>query len=204
MLVHLKCLILWVVAYLKGIILTEYHHNLISGKPSSQTGQSWCQIKEVSIHGKISILASFRVRLVIRGPCLTSMYCRPTRRLWDHNHQVMRLREGLAQEGWRGGWLSPVCCVPREQKRHGWTDSSLEPLVPLIGLWALHLSCALETIYRPLWAPGREDPLEKEMATTPVFLPGKSHGQRSLAGYSPWGHRVGHDWATSTFTVILS
>ena len=32
---------------------------------------------------------------------------------------------------------------------------------------------------------------------TPVFLPGESHGQRSLAGYSPWGHkRVGHDLAT--------
>ena len=27
---------------------------------------------------------------------------------------------------------------------------------------------------------GREDPLEEEMATHPVFLPGKSHGQRSL------------------------
>ena len=26
------------------------------------------------------------------------------------------------------------------------------------------------------------------MATTPVFLPGESHGQRSLAGYNPWGH----------------
>ena len=24
---------------------------------------------------------------------------------------------------------------------------------------------------------------------TPVFLPGKSHGQRSLAGCSPWGHK---------------
>ena len=23
---------------------------------------------------------------------------------------------------------------------------------------------------------------------TPVFLPGESHGQRSLEGYSPWGH----------------
>ena len=23
----------------------------------------------------------------------------------------------------------------------------------------------------------------------PVFLPGKSHEQRSLAGYSPWGHK---------------
>ena len=24
---------------------------------------------------------------------------------------------------------------------------------------------------------------------TPVFLPGESHGQRSLAGYSPWGRK---------------
>ena len=24
---------------------------------------------------------------------------------------------------------------------------------------------------------------------TPVFLPGEFHGQRSLAGYSPWGHK---------------
>ena len=31
--------------------------------------------------------------------------------------------------------------------------------------------------------------LEKEMATTPVSLPGKSHGQRSLVGCSPWGHK---------------
>ena len=36
---------------------------------------------------------------------------------------------------------------------------------------------------------GWENPLEKEMAITPVFLPGKSHGQRNLAGYSPWGHK---------------
>ena len=33
--------------------------------------------------------------------------------------------------------------------------------------------------------------------TTQVFWPGKSHGQRSLAGYSPWGHkRIGHDLVT--------
>ena len=25
---------------------------------------------------------------------------------------------------------------------------------------------------------------------TPVILPGKSHGQRSPVGYSPWGHKV--------------
>ena len=32
---------------------------------------------------------------------------------------------------------------------------------------------------------GQEDPLEKEMTTHPVFLPGKSHGQRILVGYNP-------------------
>ena len=31
--------------------------------------------------------------------------------------------------------------------------------------------------------------LEEGMQPTPVFLPGESHGQRSLAGYSPWGRR---------------
>ena len=35
---------------------------------------------------------------------------------------------------------------------------------------------------------GGEDILEKGTATTPVFLPGKFHGQRSLAGYTV--HRV--------------
>ena len=34
---------------------------------------------------------------------------------------------------------------------------------------------------------GQEDPLEKEWQPSPVFLPGEFHGQRSLAGYSPWG-----------------
>ena len=33
---------------------------------------------------------------------------------------------------------------------------------------------------------GWEDPLEKEMATHSSILPGKSHGQRSLVGYSQW------------------
>ena len=33
---------------------------------------------------------------------------------------------------------------------------------------------------------GQEDPLERKWHPTPVLLPGKSHGQRSLADYSPW------------------
>ena len=36
---------------------------------------------------------------------------------------------------------------------------------------------------------GQEDPLEEGRQPTPVFLPGESHGQRSLVSYSPWGHK---------------
>ena len=31
-------------------------------------------------------------------------------------------------------------------------------------------------------------PWRSEWQPTPVFWPGESHGQRSLEGYSPWGH----------------
>ena len=53
-----------------------------------------------------------------------------------------------------------------------------------------NLSVMQETWVQSL---GRKDSLEKGMATHFVkfvlFLPGEFHGQRSLAGYSPWGHK---------------
>ena len=46
------------------------------------------------------------------------------------------------------------------------------------------------------------DVLEKEMAPTSVFLPGKSHRQRSFVGYIVHGvARVGHDLATTPPTT---
>ena len=38
----------------------------------------------------------------------------------------------------------------------------------------------------------RKIPCRRKWQPTPVFLPGKSHRQRNLAGYSPCGHRVRH------------
>ena len=43
----------------------------------------------------------------------------------------------------------------------------------------------------------RKIPWRRKWQPTPVFLPGKFHGQRNLVGYNPWGHkRVGHNLAT--------
>ena len=52
---------------------------------------------------------------------------------------------------------------------------------------------------------GQEDLLEKRMAPTSVLLPGKSHGQRSLAGYSPQGCKESDmtKWLTLSLSGIL-
>ena len=43
----------------------------------------------------------------------------------------------------------------------------------------------------------RKSPWRRKWQPTPVFLPGKSYGQRILESYSPWGcKRVGHNLAT--------
>ena len=46
-----------------------------------------------------------------------------------------------------------------------------------------------------VWSLSSEDPLEKEIATYSSIL-AWSIPQRSLAGYSPWGRKTGHDLAT--------
>ena len=55
---------------------------------------------------------------------------------------------------------------------------------------------AMETQVRFL---GQEDsPGEGEQQLTPGFLPGEFHGQKSLVGYNPWGHKQSD--TTNTFT----
>ena len=49
-----------------------------------------------------------------------------------------------------------------------------------------HLPTMRETWVQSL---GWEDPWRRKWQPTPVPLPGKSHGWRSLAGYSPWGRK---------------
>ena len=55
----------------------------------------------------------------------------------------------------------------------------------LVAQSVKNLFAVQETRVRSL---GRENPLEKDgdLQPTPLFLPGKSHGQRNLVGCSPW------------------
>ena len=46
-----------------------------------------------------------------------------------------------------------------------------------------------ETLETQVQTPGGEAPLEEEMAVHSSVLACRIHRQRSLVGYSPWGHR---------------
>jgi len=50
---------------------------------------------------------------------------------------------------------------------------------------------------------GWDDPLEKGMATPPVFLPGEFLGQMSLVGYSLWGRKELDTTQQLTLTTLL-
>ena len=66
------------------------------------------------------------------------------------------------------------------------TLSLVEGNASLIAQMVKNLPAMWETRVLSL---GWEDPLEKEMAIHSVLLPGKSHGLRSLVGYSLCGHK---------------
>ena len=58
--------------------------------------------------------------------------------------------------------------------------------------------CVAEMWVRSL---DQEDPLKKEMTTHSIFLPGKSHGRRSLVSYSPWGRKESDMTERLHFTI---
>ena len=65
--------------------------------------------------------------------------------------------------------------------------------VIILGLTASLVAQTVKRLptMRETWVQslGREDPLEKEMAIHSRTIAWKIHGQRSLVGYSPWGHK---------------
>ena len=57
---------------------------------------------------------------------------------------------------------------------------------PLVAQTVKSLPAVWETRVQSLC---QEIPWRRKWQPTPVFLPGESHGQRNLAGYSPWGRK---------------
>ena len=62
----------------------------------------------------------------------------------------------------------------------------------------IHMNC-IEKDFPMITHAEESQEWRRKWQPTPVLLPRKFHGWRSLVGYSPWSHRVRHDWATFHF-----
>ena len=66
-------------------------------------------------------------------------------------------------------------------------------------------TCQCRRFNRPGFSPWvGKIPWKRSWQPSPIFLPGESHGQRSLVGYNPSGHRVRYDWGDlAPHTLLL-
>ena len=72
--------------------------------------------------------------------------------------------------------------------------------LPLVAQMVKESTCQCRRLGFIPWV--RKIPWRRAWQPTPVFLPGKSHGQRSLEGYSPWGCKESYMTEQLTLTTI--
>ena len=81
-------------------------------------------------------------------------------------------------------WWTTVHGAAKSQTRLG--DFTHAPYCFLVAQTVNNLPAMQETQVHSL---GGKIPCRRKSQPAPVFVPGVFHGQKSLAGYSPWGHK---------------
>ena len=107
---------------------------------------------------------------------------------------------------WRIPWTEEPAglqSIGLQRVGHNWVTNTLTLYIEhgsRAGIWVIwgfpggdsseDPSCQCRTHKRHWFYPWvRKIPWRRAWQPTPVFLPGESHGQRSLVGYSPWGRK---------------
>ena len=97
--------------------------------------------------------------------------------------------------------MKNVACQISKQRRSQNPTVSPEG-TPVLPWWLSWLRVCLQC-RRPRFYPWvGKNPCRREWQPTPVFLPGKFQGQRSLVGYCPWGHKESDTTEQLHFTSL--
>ena len=120
---------------------------------------------------------------------------------WTVAWQVLLFVEFPRQEYW-SGLPFPSCNKSVVLYAHAFVCTMIWQPLTYHWLSGKESSCQCRRHKFDPWV--RKIPWRTKWQLTPVFSPGKSHGQRILVGYSPWGHkRVRHDLATKQQQYII-
>ena len=112
--------------------------------------------------------------------------------LWTAAHQAP-LSMGFSRHEYWSGLLGPLACTVGGNVN--WYSHHGEQYRLPWGLSGKESACQRRRCRFNPWV--RKIPWSRKWQPTLGFLPGKSHGQRSLTGYNPWGcKRVRHDLVT--------
>ena len=105
---------------------------------------------------------------------------------WVYWARWLPQREGIGGEVAFWGCVYPITMNGPAEEALAWLI--WQKWVPGLpgGASGKEPACQAGDVRHARSIPGWEGPLEEGMAT---HLPGESHGQRNLAGYSPWGRR---------------
>ena len=104
---------------------------------------------------------------------------------WKHKQDMVRCHRRaispsvrLTHSGAHQGWMQAVLGLVFNKDTGTASKRWLSGEEPACQCWRCK-RCQVGSL-------GQEDPQKRKWQPTPVFLTGKSHGQRSLKGYSPW------------------
>ena len=180
--------------------------------PLASLDQRWGRPDQSSFKGSLcSLCAKHTTEGKSRGR-------KPAARPWFWSHWVPRLHGSQQVNTPLSSVSDRACWTPVEfGKRMGWAGMAMKSLLNLLQ-YCFCLGRSLGVF--PGGSVVKNPPAAQEMRSSipglgrspgegndnPVFLPGKSHGHRSLAGadYSPRGHRVRHDLATEQQPILFT
>ena len=102
-------------------------------------------------------------------------------------HQGLDAHKFQQAPGVGHGWKSLACFSPRGRKESDRTEQLNWWSSKLGTLWIIKSETGICFSGVPQLFVVSLQPWRRNWQCTPVFLTGECHGQRSLAGYSPWG-----------------
>ena len=109
---------------------------------------------------------------------------------WSFSFSISPCKEHSGLISFRIGWLDLLAIQGTLRSLHHHSSKSINSSKAPGGATGKESACHCRRCKRRRFDPWVEKiAWSRKWQTSPVFLPGESHGQRGLEGYSPWGHK---------------